>query len=198
MEITKAEFVMSNSSLSKCPREDRKEYAFIGRSNVGKSSLINMLTRRKSLAKTAAKPGKTQLINHFLVNDEWFLVDLPGYGYAATSKGQRRDFGKMISDYVMKRDNLVCLFVLVDSRLKPQAIDLDFMRWLGESQIPFAMVFTKADKLTANEKRNCINAYSKEMLQEWESMPPCFLTSSEKGLGRAELLDYIDSLNKME
>lgn len=198
MEITKAEFVMSNSSLAKCPREDRKEYAFIGRSNVGKSSLINMLTRRKNLAKTAAKPGKTQLINHFLVNDEWFLVDLPGYGYAATSKGLRRDFGKMISDYVLKRDNLVCLFVLVDSRLKPQAIDLDFMRWLGESQIPFAMVFTKADKLNATQRRSCIDAYSKEMLQEWECMPPCFLTSSEKGIGRAELLDYIDSLNKME
>lgn len=198
MEITKAEFVMSNSSLSKCPREARKEYAFIGRSNVGKSSLINMLTRRKNLAKTAAKPGKTQLINHFIVNDEWFLVDLPGYGYAATSKGQRMDFGKMISDYVLKRDNLVCLFVLVDSRLKPQAIDLDFMRWLGVNGIPFAMVFTKADKLTANQRRSCIDAYSKEMLQEWEAMPPCFLTSSEKGIGRAELLDYIDSLNKME
>lgn len=198
MEITKAEFVMSNSSLAKCPREARKEYAFIGRSNVGKSSLINMLTRRKNLAKTAAKPGKTQLINHFLVNDEWFLVDLPGYGYAATSKGLRKDFGRMISDYVLKRDNLVCLFVLVDSRLKPQAIDLDFMSWLGENQIPFAMVFTKADKLNATEKRNCINAYSKEMLKEWEFMPPCFLTSSEKGIGRAELLEYIDSLNKME
>lgn len=198
MEITKAEFVMSNSSLSKCPREARKEYAFIGRSNVGKSSLINMLTRRKNLAKTAAKPGKTQLINHFIVNDEWFLVDLPGYGYAATSKGQRMDFGKMISDYVLKRDNLVCLFVLVDSRLKPQAIDLDFMRWLGVNGIPFAMVFTKADKLTANQRRTCIDAYSKEMLQEWEAMPPCFLTSSEKGIGRVELLDYIDSLNKME
>ena len=195
-EISSAEFFVSNSSVAKCPKGDRNEYAFIGRSNVGKSSLINMLARRKNLAKTASKPGKTTLINHFLINNEWFLVDLPGYGYAANSKRIKGSFGKMISDYILERENLVCLFVLVDSRLKPQEIDLDFMHWLGESGIPFAIVFTKADKLNASQKNKCIAEYSAVMLEEWEKMPPVFLTSAEKGTGRTELLEYIDSLNK--
>ncbi len=194
-EIVKAEFVTSNTKVERCPEGNLPEYAFIGRSNVGKSSLINMLTKRKNLAKTAAKPGKTQLINHFLINDEWFLVDLPGYGYASTSKSKREEFGKMITDYVTKRENLVCLFVLIDSRLKPQAIDLSFMRMLGESGIPFAMVFTKFDKLNKSERGSCVAEYSREMLKEWESMPKIFTTSATDGTGREELLKYIDCLN---
>lgn len=196
MEITKAEFIVSNSTVAKCPAADRHEYAFIGRSNVGKSSLINMLVNNKKLAKTAAKPGKTQLINHFLINNSWYMVDLPGYGYARTSEGTRRQFAKMIRDYVLKRENLVCLFVLIDSRHEPQAIDLEFMEWLGENGIPFAMVFTKADKLSATQKQNCIADYSRRMLERWETLPPAFITSSEKKIGREELLAYIENLNK--
>ena len=196
MDIVKAEFVVSNSTVSKCPLPDRHEYAFIGRSNVGKSSLINMLTNNRKLAKTAAKPGNTQLINHFLVNNSWYMVDLPGYGYARTSETNRQMFGKMIRDYILLRQNLVCLFVLVDSRHAPQRIDLEFMEWLGENGVPFVMVFTKADKLTAGQRITCIDEYHKVMLDTWESTPMAFMTSSEKRLGREELLDYIDELNK--
>lgn len=186
---------MSNSTVAKCPAPNRHEYAFIGRSNVGKSSLINMLTNNKKLAKTAARPGKTQLINHFLINDSWYMVDLPGYGYARTSEGLRRQFEKMIRDYILKRENLVCLFVLVDSRHEPQKIDLEFMEWLGENGVPFVMVFTKADKLTTTQRLNCIDNYHRAMLDTWESTPLAFMTSAEKRLGREELLDYIDELN---
>lgn len=196
MDIVKAEFKVSNSSVAKCPAADRHEYAFIGRSNVGKSSLINMLTNNKKLAKTAAKPGKTQLINHFLINDDWYMVDLPGYGYARTSEAARQQFEKMIKDYILKRENLVCLFVLIDSRLEPQKIDLEFMEWLGENGVPFVMVFTKADKLTTTQRLKCIDEYHKRMLETWESTPLSFMTSSEKRLGREELIDYIDELNR--
>lgn len=196
MEIKKAEFVVSNADVSKCPPSDRHEYAFIGRSNVGKSSLINMLTNRKELAKTAVKPGKTQLINHFLINNEWYMVDLPGYGYARTSKSTRGKFEKIICDYILKRDNLICLFVLIDSRHKPLQIDLEFMEWLGENGVPFVMVFTKADKLTASERQRCIEDYHDVMLDTWETTPMAFMTSSEKRLGREEVLDYIDELNR--
>ncbi len=196
MDIVKAEFVVSNSTMVKCPRPDRHEYAFIGRSNVGKSSLINMLTDNRKLAKTAARPGKTQLINHFLINDDWYMVDLPGYGYARVGESLRQQFEKMIRDYILKRENLVCLFVLVDSRLEPQRIDLEFMEWLGENGVPFVMVFTKADKLTATQRRHCIANYQRVMLDTWETTPMAFMTSAEKHLGREELLDYIDELNK--
>lgn len=196
MDIIKAEFIVSNSTVEKCPGPDRHEYAFIGRSNVGKSSLINMLTNRKNLAKTAVKPGKTQLINHFLMDDRWYMVDLPGYGYARTSRSQKYQFEKMIRDYVLKRENLVCLFVLIDSRLEPQKIDLEFMEWLGENGVPFVMVFTKADKLNTVQRRECIENYHRAMLETWESTPLAFITSAEKRLGREELLDYIDELNR--
>ena len=195
MDVLKAEFVVSNSTVDKCPAPDRHEYAFIGRSNVGKSSLINMLTNNKNLAKTAAKPGKTQLINHFLINDSWYMVDLPGYGYARISETHRQAFEKMIRDYILKRENLVCLFVLIDSRHEPLRIDLEFMEWLGENGVPFVMVFTKADKLTANQRIRCIDKYHEAMLDTWETTPMAFMTSSEKRLGREELLDYIDELN---
>lgn len=195
MEITKAEFVVSNTKVEKCPVGDRHEYAFIGRSNVGKSSLINMLTNNKKLAKTAAKPGKTQLINHFLINDNWYMVDLPGYGYARLSEATRFQFEKMIRDYILKRENLICLFVLVDSRLAPQKIDLEFMEWLGENGVPFVMIFTKADKLTTTQRLKCIDDYHTIMLETWETTPLAFMTSAEKRLGREEVLDYIDELN---
>lgn len=196
MEVVKAEFVVSNATVEKCPKPDRYEYAFIGRSNVGKSSLINMLTNNKKLANTAARPGKTQLINHFLINDMWYMVDLPGYGYARTSETARRQFEKMIRDYILKRENLVCLFVLIDSRLEPQKIDLEFMEWLGENGVPFVMIFTKADKLSATQRLKCIDDYHKVMLETWETTPMAFMTSSEKRLGREEVLDYIDELNR--
>ncbi|HBO27669.1 MULTISPECIES: ribosome biogenesis GTP-binding protein YihA/YsxC [Culturomica] len=196
MEILKAEFVVSNSDVGKCPAPDRHEYAFIGRSNVGKSSLINMLTNRSSLAKTAAKPGKTQLINHFLIDDNWYMVDLPGYGYARTSKSLRGQFEKLIRDYILKRENLICLFVLIDCRLEPQQIDLEFMEWLGENGVPFVMVFTKGDKLSVAQRRKNLEHYQEVMLDTWETTPIAFMTSSEKKLGREELLDYIDELNR--
>lgn len=196
MDILKAEFVASNTDVHKCPKADRHEYAFIGRSNVGKSSLINMLANHRKLAKTAATPGKTRLINHFMMNDRWYLVDLPGYGYARLSEAQRRQFEKMIRDYVLKRENLVCLFVLVDSRLKPQKIDLEFMEWLGENGVPFVMVFTKIDKLSAVQRLKCVDEYHQVMSGTWETTPLSFMTSAEKRLGRGELLDYIDELNK--
>ena len=196
MDIVKAEFVVSNATVEKCPKPDRHEYAFIGRSNVGKSSLINMLTNNKKLAKTAARPGKTQLINHFLINDMWYMVDLPGYGYARTSETARRQFEKMIRDYILKRENLVCLFVLIDSRLEPQKIDLEFMEWLGENEVPFAIIFTKADKLSGGKAKDNVNKYLKKLSEQWEELPPYFLSSSEKKLGRKEILDYIESINR--
>lgn len=196
MDVKSSKFVISNTHVDKCPKPDIHEYAFIGRSNVGKSSLINMLTNNKGLAKTAAKPGKTQLINHFLINDNWYMVDLPGYGYARTSKTAQEQFEKMIRDYILKRENLVCLFVLIDSRHEPQKIDLEFMEWLGENGVPFVMVFTKADKLTTTGRMTCIDDYHKIMLNTWESTPLAFMTSAEKRLGREELLDYIDELNR--
>ena len=196
MVITSAEFVISNSRVNKCPTTGLPEYAFIGRSNVGKSSLINMLTGRKGLAMTSQKPGKTQLINHFIINKEWHLVDLPGYGYARLSKDGRDGLRRMIEDYVLERRELVCLFVLLDARLEPQKIDLEFIEWLGEEGIPSALVFTKADKLSKGKLAANIAAYKERLLQQWEELPPLFITSSEARLGRDELLSYIDGINK--
>ena len=196
MVITSAEFVISNSRVNKCPTTGLPEYAFIGRSNVGKSSLINMLTGRKGLAMTSQKPGKTQLINHFLINKDWYLVDLPGYGYARLSRDGRDGLRKMIEDYILERTELVCLFVLLDSRLEPQRIDLEFIEWLGEEGIPFALVFTKADKLSKGKLAAYIAAYKERLLQQWEELPPLFITSSEARMGRDELLSYIDGINK--
>ncbi len=195
MDIVKSEFLMSNSTVAKCPAPDRHEYAFIGRSNVGKSSLINMLTNNKRLAKIANKPGKTQLINHFSINDSWYMVDLPGYGYAKISGTIRQEFQKMISDYILKRENLICLFVLIDSRLAPQKIDLEFMEWLGENGVPFVMIFTKVDKLSTSQRLKCMKDYHDELLKKWESTPLSFMTSAEKHLGREEVLGYLDELN---
>ena len=196
MVITSAEFVISNSRVNKCPTTGLPEYAFIGRSNVGKSSLINMLTGRKGLAMTSQKPGKTQLINHFLINRDWYLVDLPGYGYARLSRDGRDGLRRMIEDYILERTELVCLFVLLDSRLEPQRIDLEFIEWLGEEGIPFALVFTKADKLSKGKLAANIAAYKERLLQQWEELPPLFITSSEARMGRDELLSYIDGINK--
>lgn len=195
MVIKSAEFVISNSQVSKCPTTGLPEYAFIGRSNVGKSSLINMLTGRKGLAMTSQKPGKTQLINHFIINDAWYLVDLPGYGYARLSKDGREKLKKMIEDYTLERKELICLFVLVDVRHDPQKIDLEFIEWLGEEGVPFALVFTKADKLTKGKLAANIESYKARLRQQWEELPPLFITSSEERLGREELLDYIDGIN---
>lgn len=195
MVIKSAEFVISNSQVSKCPTTGLPEYAFIGRSNVGKSSLINMLTGRKGLAMTSQKPGKTQLINHFIINDAWYLVDLPGYGYARLSKDGREKLKKMIEGYAPERKELICLFVLVDARHDPQKIDLEFIEWLGEEGVPFALVFTKADKLTKGKLAANIEGYKARLRQQWEELPPLFITSSEERLGREELLDYIDGIN---
>lgn len=195
MKIKSATFVMSNSNVINAPKDRIPEYAFIGRSNVGKSSLINMLMERKDLAKTSGKPGKTQLINHFKINENWFLVDLPGYGYAQISKKKRVIFQHFIENYFREREQLVCAFVLIDSRHDPQKIDLEFMQFLGESQIPFCIVFTKADKLSGTKLNKQLNTYKKELLTSWETLPPSFITSSTSSLGRKELLDYIDGLN---
>jgi GTP-binding protein len=196
MKIKKAEFIVSNTSVDKCPDQILPEYAFIGRSNVGKSSLINMLTGNKNLAKTSGKPGKTQLINHFKINDNWFLVDLPGYGYAKVSKSKRELFKKFIRDYLLKRRQLVCIFVLIDSRLEPQRPDLDFMEFLGEQGIPFCMVFTKTDKLKTHALNRNIKDYLKFMTStRWESAPLWFATSAVTANGKEELLNYIESLN---
>ncbi len=195
MKISSAEFIMSNSDVAKCPKDKLPEYAFIGRSNVGKSSLINMLTNRKSLAKTSGRPGKTQLINHFIINKNWFLVDLPGYGYAKVSKSSKKVFQKFITAYFSKRAQLVCAFVLVDSRHEPQKIDLEFMQWLGENQVPFSIIFTKADKLTKTKLPIQINNYIDEMLKYWEEMPNYFITSSSSGLGQEDVLNYIQDIN---
>ncbi|MGS2762089.1 ribosome biogenesis GTP-binding protein YihA/YsxC [Sinomicrobium sp. M5D2P9] len=197
MQIRTAEFVISNTNVSKCPSEPIPEYAFIGRSNVGKSSLINMLTGRKQLAKTSGKPGKTQLINHFRINNRWFLVDLPGYGYARVSKKVKKTFQKFITDYFEKREQLVCAFVLIDIRHEPQDIDLEFMEWLGVNNIPFSIVFTKADKLKPKAAEKNTQAYFAKMLEgAWEEVPLHFITSSSDGRGQEELLGYIDSINR--
>lgn len=195
MKIKSAEFVMSNSEVDKCPKNKIPEYAFIGRSNVGKSSLINMLMERKSLAKTSGRPGKTQLINHFLINHEWHLVDLPGYGYARVSKKAKKTFQKFITNYFEKRLQLVLAFVLVDCRHEPQPIDLDFMQYLGENQIPFSIIFTKSDKLKPNALKRNIEAYQQKMLETWEEMPQYFVTSASNSDGRDEVLNYIEEIN---
>jgi GTP-binding protein len=196
MKIKSAEFLISNQEVTKCPKDNFPEYAFIGRSNVGKSSLINMLTDRKSLAKTSGRPGKTQLINHFLINKNWFLVDLPGYGYARVSKKSKKTFQKFITSYFEQREQLVSAFVLVDIRHKPQPIDLEFMSWMGESQIPFSIVFTKADKLKPKAIERHVEEYETIMLETWEEMPSYFITSSSKKNGKEELLNYIESINE--
>ena len=196
MNIKSAEFKISNSDYRKCPDSKLPEYAFIGRSNVGKSSLINMLTGRKALAKTSATPGKTLLINHFLINGEWYIVDLPGYGFAKRSKESREQLSRMIQGYVLGREQMTNLFVLVDSRLKPQKIDLEFIQWLGENGVPFAIVFTKMDKLGKVAGPAAVEEYKKVLLQTWEELPPIFMTSSEDARGRDELLVYIDEINK--
>ena len=196
MDIKQAEFSLSAPLVSMCPKDTKPEYAFIGRSNVGKSSLINMLTNNRKLAKTSSTPGKTLLINHFIINKEWYLVDLPGYGFAKRSKKEIDRIDQMIRGYILGRQQLMNVFVLVDIRLEPQKIDLEFMEWLGLSSIPFSIVFTKADKLTPNKCRQAMEAYKKTLSETWEEMPPMFLTSAEKKEGRAELLDYIDSINK--
>lgn len=196
MIIRSADFVISNSKVEGCPTPKLPEYAFIGRSNVGKSSLINMLTSRAKLAKTSGRPGKTQLINHFLINQDWFLVDLPGYGYARASKEQRKDFSRLISEYVGGRSNLMNLFVLVDIRLEPQRADEDFFRWLGENAVPFVIVFTKCDKLSTNQMNSNFAAYKKHLLKEWEELPQIFLSSAETSLGKEDILNYIEETNK--
>lgn len=195
MVIKSAEFVISNSRVEKCPTTGLPEYAFIGRSNVGKSSLINMLTARKGLAMTSQKPGKTQLINHFIINDAWHLVDLPGYGYARLGKDSRDSLRRMIEDYVLERKELVLLFVLLDCRHDPQKIDLEFIQWLGEEGVPFALVFTKADKLSKGRLAANVEAYKAKLHEEWEELPPIFVTSSEERMGRDELLGYIEEVN---
>ncbi len=195
MIIKKAEFVVSNTDPVKCPNTGLPEYAFIGRSNVGKSSLINMLTNRKGLALTSSKPGKTQLINHFIINDEWYLVDLPGYGYAQRGKQGRQNIQKIIDAYLGKRLALTNLFLLLDCRHEPQQIDLDFIEHLGEAGIPFSIVFTKADKLSKSKLAENINAYKEKLLESWENLPPVFITSSETRQGKEEILDYIDKIN---
>ena len=196
MEITSAEFIISNSRADMCPKTDLPEYAFIGRSNVGKSSLINMLTNQPNLAMTSATPGKTLLINHFLINKEWYLVDLPGYGYAQRGKKMMEKIQKLIEYYVLEREQMTCLFVLVDSRLEPQKIDLEFIEWLGENGIPFAIVFTKADKQSVGKTKANVTRYLETLRQQWEELPPYFVTSSEKKTGRQELLDYIEEINR--
>ncbi|GGE39623.1 ribosome biogenesis GTP-binding protein YihA/YsxC [Psychroflexus planctonicus] len=196
MKIKSAEFIISNTKVEKCPDTKLPEYAFIGRSNVGKSSLINMLTDHKKLAMVSGRPGKTRLINHFLINQNWHLVDLPGYGYARVSKKEKQVFQKFITDYFKKRKQLVSAFVLIDIRHEAQNIDLEFMQWLGEQAIPFALVFTKADKLKPNAKTRNVEAYKEKLLETWESLPPYFITSSAKKEGQVEVLEYIDQINQ--
>ncbi|MBO5614984.1 MAG: YihA family ribosome biogenesis GTP-binding protein [Prevotella sp.] len=196
MIIKKAEFTISSAKLSQCPKDTKAEFAFIGRSNVGKSSLINMLANRKGLAKTSATPGKTLLINHFNINNEWYIVDLPGYGFAKRSKKVQEDIEKMISSYILHREQCVNVFLLIDIRHEPQKIDREFMDWLGTNGIPFSIVFTKADKLTQGKARQNVESYKSALLETWEELPPYFITSSEKGQGREEILDYIESILK--
>ena len=195
MQIKSADFIISNTDYKLCPKADKAEYAFIGRSNVGKSSLINLITGKKHLAKISRKPGKTQLINHFLINKQWYLVDLPGYGYATVSKTLKEEFQKIIFSYLENRGNLMCLFVLLDCRHKPQKIDLEFMQWLGKKQIPFVMIFTKIDKLGKTALKKNIENYKTEMLKQWEELPQCFYTSTLKRAGDREILDFIEKTN---
>lgn len=197
MIIHTARFQVSNSTVEKCPSDARHEYAFIGRSNVGKSSLINMLTGRNGLAKTSATPGKTMLINHFLVNDEWCIVDLPGYGYARRGKDSRDELRRMIEGYILGREQMTNLFLLIDSRHEPQRIDMEFMEWLGENGVPFAIVFTKMDKMGPVAGKQRVADYCARLLETWEELPPVFLSSSEDGRGRDEILDYIEEMNKL-
>ena len=196
MIIKSAEFVISNTDVKKCPASTLPEYAFIGRSNVGKSSLINMLTQRKRLAMTSQKPGKTQLINHFLINNEWHLVDLPGYGFARVGQSNRERLKSIIEDYILEREQLTNLFILLDCRHEPQKIDLEFIEWAGENGVPFALVFTKADKLSKGKLASNIEAYKQTLLESWEELPPIFITSSEAKEGRDEFLNYIEDINK--
>ena len=196
MEIKSAEFTISNTKVDLCPKGNLPEYAFIGRSNVGKSSLINMLTKNPKLAMTSSTPGKTLLINHYLINKEWYLVDLPGYGYAARGKKQVEKIQKIIEDYILDREQLINLFVLIDIRLEPQKIDLEFFEWLGENGIPFSIIFTKADKLTVGKAKTNVNLYMQKLREQWEELPPVFISSSEKKTGRMEILDYIESINQ--
>ena len=197
MIVNTARFVLSNSDVAKCPSDNKHEYAFIGRSNVGKSSLINMLTNRKDLAKTSSTPGKTLLINHFLVNDSWYIVDLPGYGFARRNKEGRAEIGRIIKSYILNRRQMTNLFLLIDSRLKPQKIDLDFMEWLAENEVRFSIVFTKLDKMTSPAGKKAIESYLSFLLEQWEALPPIFRTSSEDKRGRNEILDYIEEMNKL-
>ena len=197
MIVNSARFVISNSDVNKCPDDTRHEYAFIGRSNVGKSSLINMLTGRKDLAKTSQTPGKTLLINHFLVNDEWYIVDLPGYGYAQQGKKGRAEISRIIRSYILNRAQMTNLFLLIDVRHKPQKIDLEFMDWLGENSVPFAIVFTKLDKISSSAAKRCIEIYCETLLEKWDALPLIFKTSSEDKRGRNELLAYIEELNRL-
>lgn len=197
MIVNTARFVVSNTDVNKCPAEMRHEFAFIGRSNVGKSSLINMLTGKKGLAQTSSTPGKTLLINHFLVNDEWFLVDLPGYGYAQRSKEGRKEIMRIIKDYIINRMQMTTLFLLIDGRHKPQKIDLEFMEWLGENEVPFCIVFTKLDKMSSTAAKAATAAYCAELLERWEELPPIFRSSSVDKRGRNEILDYIGELCKL-
>jgi len=198
MEIHTAEFLVSNTQVQKCPKPDKPEFAFIGRSNVGKSSLINLLTNRKDLAKTSVKPGKTQTINHFVINNKWYLVDLPGYGYAKTSQKLRETFGEMIEDYILKRENLYCTFILIDVRLTPQAIDLDFIEWLGLRGQPLAIVLTKADKLTRNQLDQSKKVFFDKMNSIWDSLPPIFVTSITTKSGRKDILEFIEQAIKAQ
>ena len=196
--ITSAQFVISSPDVALCPKSALPEYAFIGRSNVGKSSLINMLTGRKKLALTSATPGKTLLINHFLINQSWYLVDLPGYGYAQRSKKVHDEIQRIIQSYILNRSQMACLFLLVDSRLEPQKIDLEFLEWLGENGIPFAIIFTKADKLGHGKVKTNVRNYLQKLEEQWETLPPYFISSSEDRTGRDEILNYIDEINKSQ
>lgn len=196
MQINKSEFLESNTDYNLCPRQNKPEYAFIGRSNVGKSSLINMLSNNSRLAKVSSKPGKTRLINHFLINDQWYLVDLPGYGWAKVAKTEREQWDKMIKDYLQYRQNLLCVFVLIDSRIEPQQIDLQFLEWLGTHDVPFVMIFTKTDKQTYSKILQTVNNYKKKLLETWDELPTIFTSSSVLQTGKKEILEFIDDLNQ--
>lgn len=196
MEIKDAQFIISNTDVEKCPQGGKSEYAFIGRSNVGKSSLINMITGKKGLAMTSSKPGKTMLINHFIIDNSWYLVDLPGYGYAQRGKEGRNNIRKIIEDYILEREQLTNLFVLLDCRHEPQTIDLEFMEWLGENSIPFSIIFTKIDKIGNGRLKENLKAYTDKLHESWDDLPPIFLSSAEKKAGKEEILSYIDEINK--
>jgi len=198
MSIKSSRFLTSNTEVGKCPSPDKPEYAFTGRSNVGKSSLINMLCNQKNLAKTSSTPGKTQLINHFIINEDWYLVDLPGYGYVKTSKEKREEFSKMITEYIIKRENLMCLFVLIDSRHEPMSIDISFIEMLGNEGIPFAIIFTKSDKLGREKIKKQVEIYKQRLLEDWEELPQIFITSSEKKEGKEEILEFISVTNDLQ